>query len=107
MGSDHRSVPGQKIQNAWWNACFLEHLHKHDAAHDRLLGRFHDHGVTRYDSSRRHPAADVDRKIPRRYHERDTTRPVVVVAFLAGKPPCKLRAPETAHLVRENAAQTN
>src|SRR5207244_3731872 len=74
---------------------------------DRLLGRFHDHGVTRYDSSRRHPAEDGDRKIPRRNHERDTTRPVVVVAFLAGNPLCKLRAPETADLVRVKAAKIN
>src|SRR5437762_8604587 len=105
VGSDHRAVARQEIQNAWWNTSLLEDLHKHGGAHDRLLGRFHDHRVTRYDPGRCHSTQDGDRKIPRRNDERDATSPIVVVAFLAGNPLCKLRAAETAHLLRVKAAK--
>src|SRR6266480_7357368 len=107
VGSDHRAVARQEIQNAWWNTSLLEDLHEHGGAHDRLLGRFHDHRVTRYDPGRYHSTQDGDRKIPRRNDERDATSPIVVVAFLAGNPLCKLRAAETAHLLRVKAAKIN
>src|SRR5262249_5880669 len=56
----------------------------HGADDDRLLGGFHDHGVACDQSGADHAAQDRHWEIPRRDHERDAARPVMLVAFFAG-----------------------
>src|SRR6476661_2299568 len=99
MRADNGAVSGKKIQNTWRNARFFEDLHEHGAADDRLLGWFHDHGVTRYDPGRCHSAENCDGKIPRRDHEGDAARPVMVVTFLAGNLLSEFGASESPHLL--------
>src|SRR3989442_15655541 len=84
MRADNGTVAGQKIQNTWRNSRLFEDLHEHRAADDRLLGWFHDHGVACYDCGRRHSAKNGHGKIPRRNHERNAARPVMVITFFTG-----------------------
>src|SRR5215470_2186315 len=100
MRADHRAVPRQKIQHARWDTCFFEHLHEQGAADNRLLGWFHDHGISRNNSSRRHAAENRDRKIPRRDYEGHATRQIVVITFFAWHLLCELGASESSHLLR-------
>src|SRR5438034_1499348 len=105
MRSNHGAVPGEEIQNARRNACFLEHLHEHGAADNRLLGRFHDDGVSSNNSGRRHAAENRDRKIPRRDYEGDATRPVMMITFFARDLLREFWAPESPHLLRVERAK--
>src|SRR2546430_13182864 len=105
MRSDSGAVPRQKIQPARRNARFLEHLHEHGAADNRLLGWFHDHSVPGNNSSRRHAAENRDRKIPRRDYEGDATRPVMIVTFFARHLLREFWAPESTHLLRIERAK--
>src|SRR5712671_1130810 len=105
MRSDHGAVPREKIQHARRNACFLEHLHEHGAADNRLLGWFHDHGVPSNNSGRRHAAENRDRKIPRRDYEGDATRPVMMITFFAWHLLREFWASESAHLLRVERAK--
>src|SRR5438093_9866270 len=107
MRSNHGAVPGEEIQNARRNACFLEHLHEHGAADNRLLGRFHDDGVSSNDSCRRHAAENRDRKIPRRDYEGDSTRPVMVITLFAWHLLREFRAAESPHLLGVKPAKIN
>src|SRR6266480_638251 len=107
MRSDHGAVPREKIQHARRNACFLEHLHEHGAADNRLLGWFHDHGVPGNNSSRRHAAENRDRKVPRRDYEGDATRPVMMIAFFARHLLRKLGASESPHLLGVEGAEVD
>ena len=103
--SDHRSVSGQKIQNAWRHSRLLEDLHQHRAADDRLLGWFHDHRIAGHNSGRCHSAENRHRKIPWCNDKCDASRPIVMIAILSGNTLCELRTPETSHLLRIKPAK--
>src|SRR6516165_7768586 len=105
MSSDRGAVPRQEIQHSRRNACFLEHLHEHGAADNRLLGRFHDHGVSGNNSSRRHAAENRDRKIPWRDYEGHATRPVMMITFFTRDLLREFWAPESPHLLRVKRAK--
>src|SRR4029077_6775647 len=75
------------------------------AANNRLLGWFHDHGVSSNNSGRRHPAENRDRKIPRRDYEGHAARPVMMVTFFARHLLCEFWTPESPHLLRVEPAE--
>src|SRR5207302_10713212 len=78
---DDRAVAREKVQNAGRNSSLLEYLHQKRAQDGRRFGRFHDHGIAGYKRGRDHSAQNGHRKIPRRNHERDAARPVMLIAF--------------------------
>src|SRR6188472_1703127 len=105
MRTDYGAVPRKKIEHARRNTGFLEHLHEHGATDDRLLGRFHDYGVSSNNSGRRHAAENRDREIPRRNYECYASRPVMMITFLARHLLREFRPPESPHLLRVERAE--
>src|SRR6266404_7568714 len=94
-----RALAGEIIEHARWHAGFLENLHQHRAANRRLLGRFHNNGVAGDQRGGGHSTEDCERKIPGRNDERDTARPVVIVAFFTGDLLGQAWPPEPSHLL--------
>src|SRR5215470_701569 len=105
MRADHRAVARQEIQHAWWDACFFEHLHEHGAADNRLLGGFHNHGISSNNSGRRHATKNGDRKIPRRNHEGDATRQIMVITLFARHLLSEFWASKPPHLLGVEGAE--
>ena len=97
--ADHRALAGEVIQYARRHAGFLENLHQHGAANSRLLGRLHNNRVAGDERGRGHSAEDRERKIPRRNDERDSARPVVIVAFFTRNVLGQARPSDPSHLL--------